>query len=413
MLTDLHQANRLLSGLAEITKMSSTRELGYDRQLARILEIILNYLGTEQGSIMVIEKDALVVRAASRAELIGHRQPLADSSRVASWVAQEGKPLFLPDISQDERFRPSGSDSYKKESLLSVPILHEGKVVGVINVTDRTTGKDLLQDDIGYLFEFASLVVWLVVQENLHQKIKRQRNTLKKRNQELRHQEHLQAELSKMLLHDLKGPLSEVVANLDILSYSVSDDNREFLEAAQLGCDRAVSMAANLVNVYKLEDGKLKPLKEEVEPGPLLAEASSSIKGLARIKGIELLLETEEGLPIIFLDRVLILRVLQNLLTNSLGYSPPGTTVTLGCRQLLRQKWLEFWIADQGPGIPADKQETIFGKYARISAQQDALVGTGLGLYFSKLAVELHRGKIGVKSQLGRGSRFFFTLPVA
>ncbi|MDA8165043.1 MAG: ATP-binding protein [Desulfobacteraceae bacterium] len=413
MLNDLRQANRLLASLSEITKVINTQGLDYDRQLTSILGIILAYLGVEQGSIMFIEKDDLVVRAASRPELVGLRQPLAARGRVASWVAQKGKPLYIRDISQDERFRPSGGDAYKKESLLSVPILHEGEAVGVINVSDRAGGKDLLQNDSRYLLEFTSLVVWLVVREALHRKIKRQRNTLKKRNEKLRRQEDLEAELSKMLLHDLKGPLSEVVANLDILSYSVEGDNREFLEAAQLATDRAVRMASDLVNVYKLEEGKLKLLKEEAEPGPLLAEAASGIRGLARIKGITLRLEADEGLPILFLDRVLILRVLQNLLTNGIGYSPAGTAVTLGCRHLPQRKRLEFRVEDQGPGIPADKQEAIFGKYARLSTQQDALVGAGLGLYFCKLAVELHRGEIGVESQLGRGSRFFFSLPVA
>jgi signal transduction histidine kinase len=284
---------------------------------------------------------------------------------------------------------------------------------GVFNVADRTGRQDLLQDDISYLLDFSSLVVWLVVRENLHQEIKRQRNTLKKRNQELRRQELLQAELSRMLIHDLKGPLSEVVANLDILSYSIPAENREFLEAAQFGCDRAVRMASNLVNIYKLEESKLKLLKEEVEPLTMIAEAASAIKGLARIKDIHLQLQSEGELPIILLDRVLILRVLQNLLTNSLGYSPPGTTITLGCRPAAISRRLELWIQDQGPGIPATKRQAIFGKYARIATQQDTLVGSGLGLYFCKLAVELHRGEIGVDSQFGQGSRFFFTLPLS
>ncbi|MEJ2033149.1 MAG: GAF domain-containing protein [Deltaproteobacteria bacterium] len=169
--TDLEQANRLLASLSEITKMNNEK-LDYNQQLARILDIILDYLGVEQGSIMLIEKESLVVRASSRPGLVGHRQPLAESDRVASWVAREGKPLFIPDISQDERFSPSGGDSYKKEALLSVPLLHGGKVVGVVNVSDRTNGKDLLQGDICYLLEFASQVVWLVVQEKLQSKIK-------------------------------------------------------------------------------------------------------------------------------------------------------------------------------------------------------------------------------------------------
>jgi signal transduction histidine kinase len=413
MLTDLQRANQLLKSISDITLAINTKGRDYRHQLQNILKIILAYLGVEQGSVMIIEGKNLVVMAASRPELLGHKQHLEDSRRVASWVAKTGKPLFIADISRDERFQRSGGELYKKESLLSVPILHDGKTVGVFNVADRTGRKDLLQEDISYLLDFSSLVVWLVVRENLHQEIKRQRNTLKKRNQELRRQEVLQAELSKMLIHDLKGPLSEVVANLDILSYSISSENKEFVEAAQLGCERAVRMAANLVNIYKLEEGKLKLLKEEVAPLTLIAEAASGIKGLARIKDIDLQLQPQGELPILLLDRVLILRVLQNLLTNSLGYSPPGTTITLGCRPAATSRRLEFWVEDQGPGIPAAKRQAIFGKYARISNQQDALVGSGLGLYFCKLAVELHRGNIGVEGQFGQGSRFFFTLPLS
>jgi signal transduction histidine kinase len=413
MLTDLHRANQLLESISKITRVINTGGRDYGRQLDGILKIILAYLGVEQGSIMVIEKNMLVIRAANRPELVGHRQPLQDDQRVASWVARKGSPLFIPDISSDPRFQRSGGGSYKKEALLSVPILHGGKVVGVLNAADKSGGRDLLKDDIRYLLEFSSLVVWLVARNDLHQEIRRQRNILKKRNQELRRQETLQGDLSRMLIHDLKGPLSEVVANLDILSYSIAGENREFLEAAQLGCDRAVRMAANLVTVYQLEDGRLKLLREETEAASLLAEAASAIKGLAKIRNTELRIRESANLPMIMLDRVLILRVLQNLLTNSLHHSRPDTFITMGCRSAAADGRLEFWVQDQGPGIPAAKQKTIFEKYARISTQQDRLVGTGLGLYFCKLAVELHRGDIGVESHPGQGSRFFFTLPAS
>jgi signal transduction histidine kinase len=413
MQIDPQRANQLLASISEITGVINTRNRDYALQLGKILKIILAYLDVEHGSIMIIEKNNLVVKAASRRELIGHKQHLEDSQRIASWVAREGKSLFIPDISSDIRFKRSGGVVYKKESLLSVPILHQGKVVGVLNAADKTGSKDLLQNDISYLLEFSSLVVLLVIRENLNREIKRQRNTLKQRNQTLRRQEILQAEFSKMLIHDLKGPLSEVVANLDILSYSIADENREFLESAQLGCDRAVRMASDLVTVFKLEDGKLKLLREEVEPGSLLAEAASAIKGMAKIKAIKLQTRLQDELPIILLDRVLILRVLQNLLTNSLSYSPTGSTVTMDCRAIDSGRRLEFSIQDQGTGIPAARQQTIFEKYARLSTQQDGLVGTGLGLYFCKLAVELHRGVIGVESQARQGSRFFLTLPLS
>lgn len=318
----------------------------------------------------------------------------------------------MPDIAKDRRFTGRGGDNYRQNALLSAPILHKGHAIGVINVTDKAGHYELLKEDTSCLLDFSSLLLWLVVQQDLNKELKKQRNTLRKRNQELRRQEQLRAELTTTLIHDLKGPLAEVVANLDILSYSISDENREFLEAAQIGCDRAVRMATNLVSVDKIEDGKIKLIQEEVAPLSLLEESISSVKGVAKIKGVELVLEPpRQPAPHLWIDRVMILRVLQNLLTNGLGYSEAGTTITVGCQQVPGKKRLEIYVRDQGPGITTAQQVTIFEKYARVSPHQDTLVGTGLGLYFCRLAVELHRGRIGIESTPGAGSRFFFTLP--
>ncbi|MBU0483690.1 MAG: GAF domain-containing protein [Proteobacteria bacterium] len=409
--TDLNMANRLLECIARISSTISVKKLSFQRRLDIILQVILDYLGADHGSIMILEnKKKLVVKAASKSELIGKEQLLSSNS-IASWVAQSGKPLFVPDITKDKRFKGRGK-GYKKKSLLSVPIMSENKVAGVINVTDKTGSKDLLNDDIAYLLDFSSLLLWAVMQENLHTELKKQRNTLKKRNQELRCQEKLKANLSSSLIHDLKGPLSEVVANLDILSYSIADDNKEFLESAQLGCDRAVSMVSNLVSIDKIEDGKLKLLREEIKPEDLLQESIISIQGLAKIKDVKLIIDPLGFLPPLSLDRILIFRVLQNLLTNALSYAPNGSTIHVGCQQPAKNTHLEFYVIDQGEGIAPDSQQIIFKKYARISKKNDNLTGTGLGLFFCKLAVNEHGGEIGVESIPGQGSRFYFSIPL-
>ncbi|MBU0908562.1 MAG: GAF domain-containing sensor histidine kinase [Proteobacteria bacterium] len=407
---DPQQCNRLLKSLFQITDVMNARKLTHSSMMDRVLQVVLDYLGVEQGSLMVLEKNKLVVRAASRPEIIGHKQTLTDDS-VAAWVVRHAKPLFITDISQDKRFAKR-EGIYKKDSLLSAPVIHKDQVIGVINASDKSGGKDLLKDDISYLLYFSSFILWTFIQETLHKKISAQRNTLKKRNSELRHQEEMRSYLNRMLMHDLKTPLSEVVANLDILSYSISGEQKEFLEAAQLGCDRAVRMVANLVTTDMIADGKQQLLYEETDCLSLVGEAISSIKGLARIKGIDLLRqETAPDCPKITVDRTLMLRVLQNLLTNSLSYTYPDSAITVGFN-MVGKNHIEFFVQDQGPGIPPAQQEYIFDKYARISSKQNALVGTGLGLHFCKLAVELHNGRIGVQSAEGKGSRFFFKLPI-
>lgn len=381
-----------------------------NKKLGHILDILLSYLEVEQGSIMVVEKKELVVAAATRRELIGHRQSLDDDS-VAATVAKTAKPIFIPDISQDGRFQSREGANYKKNSLLSAPIAHKNNVVlGVINATDKEGDKDLLKEDITVLLNLSSVIISVLVQQKLEKDLRAQKRKLTAKNKELKKQESLKDELYRMLIHDLKSPLAEVIANLDILSYSIDEENKDFLESAQIACDRTVRMVSNLVSINKIEDGKIKPYKEEVDLQILLKESYSAIKGLAKIKNVELKLEIPEDLPTIYLDRLLILRVLQNLLTNALGHTTEGTCITLGCKKVPGKKRVEFYVQDEGEGISEEKQKVIFDKYSRLTDRQDALVGTGLGLYFCKLAIEVHRGVIGIESAPGQGCRFYFIL---
>ncbi|MEA3547927.1 MAG: ATP-binding protein [Thermodesulfobacteriota bacterium] len=406
----MKKIEKLLQSVLQISETINNPRLSYNKRMNRVLKIVLNYLGAEQGSIMVLERKKLVVRAATRPEIIGLKQTISDDS-VAGCVAKYGEAIFIQDIDVDKRFKQREGDIYRKNSLLSVPILHGRKVTGVINITDKAGSRDLLKEDISYLLQFSSMILWSLVQQNLHREVQKQRAILRRKNRELDRQEELRAQLSSLLIHDLKTPLAEIIANLDILSYSIDENNREFLDGARLGCDRAVRMVSNLVTIDKIEADGLILLKEEVRPHELLAECLSGIRGLARIKNIAIVEECSE-LPAINIDRILILRVLQNMLTNGLSYSEAESTVTAGCRMMGDKKEIEFYVEDHGPGIPPGQQKVIFDKYARIARTNDFLTGSGLGLYFCKLAVELHRGIIGVDSEPGRGSRFFFTLPL-
>ncbi len=405
------RANCLLESISKIIKIINQKGGKFNKRLDEILKILLNYMVVEQGSIMVLEGRNLIVATASRREIIGAKQAI-DGESIAALAAKTAAPVFIPDISADPRFntKRQRNQHYKKNALLSLPIFQDEQLLGVINITDKAGDKDLLQEDITYLLDFSTMIISTLVQQRLHQKLRRQKDALRLKNKELKRQESLRDELYKMLIHDLKAPLAEVVANLDIMSYSISQENRDFLAAAQMSCDRAVRMANNLVGINKMEDGKLTPFPEEVQPRALIEEALSALRGLAQIKDVELVPAAAEDLPMAYIDRILILRVLQNLLTNALGYTTPGTRITAGCNYLAAGEELEFFVQDQGPGLSEDKQDKIFEKYSRLSEKQDALVGTGLGLYFCKLAIEVHKGKIAVNSKPGEGCRFYFLL---
>jgi len=406
------RANRLLATIGAIVAMINRRRMGFAKRLDRILRLILDYLGVEQGSIMLLDEGGrLVVRAATRPELVGVVQDL-DQPSLAATVLKTGEVQFVPDISRDPRFpaRDSGG-RYKSKAVLSTPIRNENRVVGVINVTDKRGGTELLQEDASYLLDFSSLVLSIVLQEKMTATLRRQRNALERRNEELKRIQAQQADLTRMLVHDLKGPLSEAIANLDILSYSATDEQKIFVQAAQAACDRAVRMASNLGTIARLEDGSLRLIPEDCDPADLLEDAVLNLSGLARSKEIDIVTETDPDLPILRVDRQLIDRVLQNLLVNALGHAPESSRITASCRWLADERAVEFSITDQGPGIEPEAQRFIFEKYARLTRRENRLVGSGLGLYFCRLAVEAHGGTIGVDSTPGAGARFFFRLP--
>ncbi len=407
---DPQVATQLLGAVLRIADTINEKSLSSEKRMGKILTVVLGYLDAEQGSIMVLDRRKLVVRAASRKHIIGMTQPL-DSPSVAAWVAREGEALFIPDISKDDRFPTRASSSYKKNSLLSAPILHQGKVMGVLNVTDKAGKHDLFKEEVKLLLHFSSIILWSLVLEDLQGKLKKQRATLRKRNTELHRQEELRNQLTAMLAHDLKNPLAEVIANLDILSYSVQGEEKEFIEGAQTSCDQAVRMVSNLVSVDKIADDKLQLLREDLQPSALLHEAVAGLRAMAQLKNIELQLSCEEDLPVLQLDRTLIIRVIQNLLANAISYSEQETRVSLACRRQDEDNLL-LAVADQGPGIPEGMNEVVFDKYARLSSMQADVVGNGLGLHFCKLAIKLHGGKIWVENLPEKGSCFYISLPL-
>lgn len=402
-------APQLLDCILRITDTLNQEHLSSGKRMEEILAIVLEYLKAEQGSIMILERKQLTVLAASRSEIVGKKQSV-DSDSVSAWVAREGHPLFIEDIDKDPRFAKKNSRGYKKDALLCVPIFHQNKVAGVINVSDKTGNRDLLKQDGQILLYFSSILLWNIILDDLQATLKKQRATLRKRNSELKKQEELRSQLSSMLVHDLKSPLAEVVACLDILSYSATEDNKEFIEGAQIGCDRAIRMVSNLVTIDKISDNQQQLLLEEVYPDQLIQEAMSSIKNLAKLKGIATIFSCEDSsLTPLNIDRNLILRVFQNILSNAVSYSPQGSKITVGISTT--KNHIRFVVADQGAGIPSDMRDIIFDKYARISEEEDLLMGTGLGLHFCQLAVQLHGGQIWVEGTEGEGSYFFIELP--
>jgi len=229
---------------------------------------------------------------------------------------------------------------------------------------------------------------------------------------EQKQQQELQMDIINMVVHDLKGPISEVVSNLDLMNYipNLSSDDKEVLDTAIQGSDNLFAMVCNLLDIGKMEHGRMVVHPEMVQLDELIQNRMKLMKAIAEQKGIEL---QYEGLPPSFTiktDRNLLERILMNLLTNAMAYTKSGKTIKILVEK--KDNFIKIAVIDQGSGIQPNLVDRVFDKFFQDPVSGQKVRGsTGLGLTFCKLASETLGGNIGVESEHGVGSTFFVTLP--
>ncbi len=154
-------------------------------------------------------------------------------------------------------------------------------------------------------------------------------------------------------------------------------------------------------------------LYENLCPMDMIHEANAGLIMSVKSKGANFIEDFPEGDLLSFEgDRSLLTRVLQNLLTNAISYTPQGERITVGYKYP-DPKNVEFFIEDKGPGIPEEFREEIFGKFSQIDKKfEGRIYTTGLGLNFCRMAVLAHGGMISVEGVEGKGSRFYFRIPI-
>jgi PAS domain S-box-containing protein len=245
----------------------------------------------------------------------------------------------------------------------------------------------------------------------------------------------LREDYTGMLIHDLRAPLTAIMNGIMMvkrgLGGPISDQQHELLGIAHQGSQTMLEMVNTLLDIARMEQGRMNLDLEPLSPYALVDEALDRLRGNAQSQRIDLVQQLTVGLPLIEADREKIVRVLQNLLDNAIKFSPTGATVTLGATALRTDlaepaapirigalevpaldngTWIVFWVRDSGPGIPPQYHERIFEKFGQVRERK--VRGTGLGLTFCKLVVESHRGRIWLQSAEGAGSTFAFALPL-
>lgn len=241
--------------------------------------------------------------------------------------------------------------------------------------------------------------------------LQHERDRLARANSELRRLDQLRHDLTNMVVHDMKGPLAELMGNLDLLHYDLDKAQRdETLDMAEMGGQDLLRMIMNLLDIGRLEEDRLRARVQPLAFGPLAQRVRDKFTTLIRLKGLDVRVEDGATAPILA-DPDLMARVLQNLLTNALQHTDAGQIVLSARTQDDGQAVIS--VSDTGGGIPRAAHGLIFKKFVQATEDGGPRTSTGLGLTFCKLAVEAHGGEIWFESEQGQGTTFFVRLPAS
>jgi two-component system sensor histidine kinase/response regulator len=233
----------------------------------------------------------------------------------------------------------------------------------------------------------------------------------------LRELEKVRDDLMKMIVHDLKSPLTSVLAALEMVLDgdfgAVSESQRRALGDAEGKAEDLLALIEDLLEVARIEETSMQLDVQPIAPAALLTEVLHEWEMRLAQEEATATMDVADDAPVFHADKGLIKRVFSNLIQNALTHSPRNVTIALRVRHDGATDGLLFTVADNGPGIPKEYHEIIFRKFEQAKTPSAPRVrSSGLGLAFCKLAVEAHGGRIWVQSEEGKGSQFHFTLPV-
>jgi len=232
----------------------------------------------------------------------------------------------------------------------------------------------------------------------------------------MREVDRMKDEFVSIVSHELRTPLTSIRGSVQLVlddAKAVTDpEHRTLLQIALNNCERLVRIINDILDVSKIESGNLTLRKKGAHVADLIRQSVDVVSGPARSAGVKLATNVPAGIRPVVVDPDRIVQALVNLLSNAVKFAPKDSTVTVAVTG--SEQMVTISVSDQGEGIAPENVNRLFRKFQQVdSSSSRRKGGTGLGLAITKALVEQHGGRIFVDSELGKGTRFSFTLPVA
>ncbi len=384
-------------------KLNST--LNIDEILKATVDAIQQNFNYYDVSILLFNENRteLIVKAhaggyANEAVIV-MRQKITDG--LIGWVAQHGEYVLANDVAQDPRYLPFDYHATKSELVLPLKINEE--IVGILNI----------EDSVMYAFDEMDVVVLQTLSDQISSALKNAQlyEEIMEANMKLTDLDHLKSEFLGIVSHDFRSPLSTIIlaAKSLLRSEDIQKLNRfkEYLTMIITQANRLNQLAEDTLSITKIESGQVKLDFKIVNVERTIQDAIASVRFSNRHA---INYTVDPSVSYIKADQARLRQVLQNLLSNSVKYSPNGCNILVAVYKYSSDEVL-FSVTDEGIGIEQESFDKLFQKFSRVdSTDSKKIKGTGLGLWICKEIVEAHNGKIWVESEVGKGSTFKFTI---
>jgi two-component system, sensor histidine kinase and response regulator len=373
---------------------------------------------TDTGFILVVDDNEMNRDVLSR-RLKGRGYSVAtanDGVRALEMLQTQAFDLVLLDIMMPEM------DGYEvltrlkaDEQLRNIPVI----MISAIDEVDSVVRCIELGADDYLMKPFNPTLLKARIGSSLEKKAARDREVvlfeqLARNYTRLQELEQLRDDLTNMIVHDLRTPLTAVIAGMQMVGVlgDVNSEQQKMMQLAIGGGETLLDMINDLLDVEKMESGTMELECTNVSVAALIGSAILQVGILADRKKQTLLRDVPSSLRPILCDENKVRRTLVNLLANAIKFTPVGGKVVIEARQQPGDGATEFAVTDNGEGIPQAAFDRIFDKFGQVESRQGGQhMSTGLGLTFCRLAVEAHGGRIAVESELGNGSTFRFDIP--
>jgi len=360
------------------------------------------------------------------------RMPLGEG--LNSWVVKHHQPLLLGSTADERKLGlRSVPDTKASESWLGVPMMTRDRVIGVISV-ESYRKHAFTSDDVFLLTAIANQAAVAIENAQLYkdlegltyaleQRVLERTNELRETNLRLLAADRSKNQFLANMSHELRTPLNSIIGFSSVLIEASRSTfparMHKFLENIHTAGNHLLELINDILDLSKIEAGRMELRADVFDLRETIAAVERVMRGFAAEAKVQIFSTTDPNVPEVRLDEGRLKQILFNLLSNAVKFSPHGGIVAINCRFVPKSDspiavdTVRIDVADQGIGIPAEEMQRIFDEFYQTEEGRRARGGgTGLGLSLTRNFVELHHGRIEVKSKPGEGSTFTLYLPV-